>query len=118
MKNKKYNTSLSTLYEGLERLDTIYHQRAGGRRCDISVPDNVRRFLFSVGEYANKDENNRDVPAHTSVAGFLSNNVPLSIFRYIEKAVANRENFDLIMSGPVADFSKLFLSEIDCGLIQ
>tara|TARA_B100000282_G_C31717389_1_gene484177 strand:+ start:124 stop:1185 length:1062 start_codon:yes stop_codon:yes gene_type:complete len=118
MNSKKYNTSLSSLYEGLERLDTIYHQRAGGRDCRIDVPDNVRQFLFSVGEYAVKDDKGQEVPAHTSVAGFLSNNLPVNIFRSIEKAVANKENFEMIMSGPVADFSKLFLSEIDCAIIQ
>lgn len=119
MKNKKYNTSLKELYEGFARLkDRAFYQNPQGRNCKINVPDNVRQFLFSVGEYASKNNKGEEADSHTRIVGFLSSKLPLSIFRSIEKAIANKQNFDMIMSGPVADFAGLFLTQIDCNIIQ
>ena len=119
MKNKKYNTSMSILYEGLTfDLGSVYYQNPQGRNCRINVPDNVREFLFAVGRYSNKDSAGEEVPAHTGVAGYLSSKLPANIFSAIEKGLANKENFDAIMSGPVADFSNLMLTQVDCNLIQ
>lgn len=118
MKNKKYNTSLKSLYEGYETLGNVYHQRAGGNKCNIDVPDNVRQFLFSVGDYSAKDESGKESYGHEAVVGYISSSIPFNIFRNIEKAIASKSVFDALMSGPVADFSKLFLSEVDCAVIQ
>ena len=127
MKRKKYETSLRGLYvEGFSRLqDKAYYENPQGRYCKINVPDNVREFLFAVGQYAKKETITTKSGAkeevesgHTKIVGFLTSKLPISIFRSIEKAIADKTNFDLIMQGPVADFASLTLTTIDCQLIQ
>ena len=86
MKQKKYNLSLSTLYEendlreGFGRLrNKARYQDPAATACkiDMNQYDNIRQFIFNVGQYGSKND-------HTKAMGVLANTFPAKILSSIE----------------------------------
>lgn len=117
MKRKKYNVSLSSLYndnmaEGYGRLRSrATYTNSERMQCRINVPAIFREFVFKVGRYEGPQ-------GHTKAMGVLAKSLPARIFSSIEGALSDEKVFNALMDGPIADLTLLGMTAMECRLIN
>lgn len=121
MKIKKYNTSLKQLYDNNNTVSEATTRLTGGgmknysgpsgKRCKIIIPDGVRDWFFKI-----RGKN----PDHTKAVAVIANKLPTGIFKGIESAISNKENFDSLFGtdGVVSDIAGLALTAVECRLFN